>query len=108
MVIPPSKATLKRYGLTLEEWQTILDRQGGVCYICQKIPPNQRLCTDHYHVKKWKKMPPDQRKLYVRGLLCAYCNLRLLRKGWTLAKLERAVEYTKQFEQRLKEAGKCL
>jgi hypothetical protein len=99
-VIPPKKATLKRYGLKLEEWQALLIRQGGVCAICQKVPPNQRLCTDHEHAKGWKKMPPERRKLYVRGLLCAYCNLRLLRKGWTLIKLERAVEYVKRYEQR--------
>lgn len=107
MVIPPSKATLKRYGLTLEEWLAILERQGGVCAVCKKIPPNQRLCTDHLHVPKWKKLPPEKRKLYVRGLLCAYCNLRLLRKGWTLEKLENAVDYVKLFEQRLKEATTC-
>lgn len=100
MIIPPKKATLKRYGLTLEEWNTMLERQGGVCAICKKEPPNGRLCTDHDHVKKWKKMPPEKRKLYVRGLLCAYCNLRLLRKGWTLEKLERAVDYVKQYEAR--------
>ncbi len=78
----------------------MLERQGGVCAICKKEPPNGRLCTDHDHVKKWKKMPPEKRKLYVRGLLCAYCNLRLLRKGWTLEKLERAVDYVKQYEAR--------
>lgn len=102
MITLPKKATLKRYGLSLEEWKAMLDDQGGVCFVCEKEPPNGRLCTDHDHVKKWKKMPPDQRKLYVRGLLCSYCNLRLLRKGWTLKKLERAVEYVKRYEQRRK------
>jgi len=100
MVTPPKKATLRRYGLSIEEWLHILERQGGVCAICLKVPPNGRLCTDHHHAPKWKKMPPAKRKLYVRGLLCAYCNLRLLRKGWTLAKLERAVEYVRQYESR--------
>jgi hypothetical protein len=99
-VTPPKPATLKRYGLNLEEWRGMLSRQGGVCAICRKVPPNCRLCTDHFHVKGWKKMPPSKRKLYVRGLLCAYCNLRLLRKGWTLVKLQNAVEYVRQYESR--------
>jgi hypothetical protein len=98
MVTPPKKATLKRYGLSLEEWKAMLEEQGGVCAVCQKVPPNGRLCTDHHHAPKWKKMPPEQRKRYVRGLLCAYCNLRLLRKGWTLDKLKRAVVYIEKYE----------
>jgi hypothetical protein len=103
MVTPPKAATLKKYGLSREEWLAILERQGGVCAICEKVPPNGRLCTDHQHIPKWKKLPPAQRKVHVRGLLCAYCNLRLMRKGWTLKKLERGVEYMKQYEQRVKE-----
>jgi len=103
MIIQPKKATLKRYGLTVEEWKVMLDQQGGVCFICEKEPPNQRLCVDHHHVPKWRKMPPEKRKLYVRGLLCAYCNLRLLRKGWTLKKLQRGVLYMEQYENRFKE-----
>lgn len=103
MVKPPSKATLRKYGLNSEEWIAILNSQGGVCYICEKVPPNEKLCTDHEHVKNWKKLPPEKRKLYVRGLLCAYCNLRLMRKGWTLKKLNRAVNYIEQYEKRLQE-----
>lgn len=107
MVKEPSKQTVKKYGLTLPEWRDILARQGGVCYICEKVPPSGILCVDHFHAKGWKKMPPEERKRYVRGLLCAYCNLRLLRKGWTLEKLKRAVLYVAAFEQRLEDSKKC-
>jgi len=105
MIREPSKPTLKRYGLSLEEWKIMLGKQEGVCYVCRKEPPSQTLCIDHFHVPKWKKMPPEKRKLYVRGLLCAYCNLRLLRKGWTLEKLQRAVTYVQAFEEKLKLAS---
>ena len=101
MIKTPSKATLRKYGLTEGEWRAILDRQGGTCFICQKEPPKGVLCIDHFHAPKWKKLPPEKRKLYVRGLLCSYCNLRLLRKGWTLAKLRRAVLYVERFERQL-------
>ena len=103
MIKVPSKATLRKYGLTLEDWQRRLNDQGGVCFICEKEPPSGILCVDHFHVKGWKKMAPEKRKQYVRGLLCSYCNLRLLRKGWTLAKLKRAVLYVEKFEASPKE-----
>src|SRR5687767_4998087 len=66
----PSAATLKKYGLSAEEWLQLLADQGNVCFICQKYPSTGRLCVDHYHVPKWKSLPPEQRKLWIRGILC--------------------------------------
>ncbi len=91
----PSAVTLKKYGLTADEWQLILDAQGGVCAICKKMPPSGRLNVDHEHVKGWKKMPPEQRKLYVRGLLCWTDNLYVLGRGVSIARLENALKYLK-------------
>lgn len=55
------------YGITLKEYNALLEKQGGVCSIC-KSPPNllarqKRLHTDHCH---------DTKK--IRGLLCDRCN----------------------------------
>ncbi len=100
MIKLPSKATVRRYGLTLEEWLAMLEKQGGVCAICKKEPENGRLCVDHEHVKSWRKMPPEKRKIYVRALLCTFCNLRLFRKGWTLQKLENATTIMREYEVR--------
>lgn len=63
----PSKQTLKRYGLSMEEWVAMYDKFGGTCHVCRK--PSKRLCVDHFHVRGWAKMPPEERKQYVRGLL---------------------------------------
>jgi hypothetical protein len=93
----PSEATLKKYGITREEWQLMYDAQGGACAICAKAPPSGRLNIDHEHAKGWKKMAPEQRKQYVRGLLCWTCNLYILGRGVTLARLENAVRYLKRF-----------
>lgn len=40
----------KQYGLTIEDYNKILEDQGGVCRICKKPPkPNRRLAVDHDH-----------------------------------------------------------
>ena len=62
-----------------------MQKQGGVCAICKRVPPSLRLNIDHEHVKGWKKMPPEQRKQYVRGLLCFQCNRLCLQKSNNLS-----------------------
>jgi hypothetical protein len=56
----------KTYGITAEEYATILAAQRGACAIC-KQKRSYRLNVDHSHA--------DGR---VRGLLCRLCNGRLL------------------------------
>jgi hypothetical protein len=100
VLIEPSAATLKKYGLSLEEWETIAGAQEGACFVCRKLPTKGRLCIDHEHVKGWKKMPPEQRKLYVRGLLCWVCNHYYLGRGITIDKAKRVVEYLENYKNR--------
>lgn len=63
---------LKRHGLTQEEYEEILARQGGVCAICSRAelakrgPRTRVLCIDH-----------DHQTGRVRGLLCSDCNRAL-------------------------------
>lgn len=97
----PSPATPRRYGLTLEEWRAILERQGGVCGVCKKVPPSGTLCVDHQHVRGWKKLAPETRKRYVRGLACFRCNVAM-RHGTTVAWLEAALAYLAAYERREK------
>ena len=96
----PKYSTLKRYGLTSKEWEAMLESQGGTCGVCRKIPESGRLCTDHEHVKNWKRMPPEERKRYCRGVLCFQCNHQHLRRGMTLIKAEALVEYLRRYEGR--------
>jgi hypothetical protein len=52
------------YGISLEEYDAMLDRQGGVCAICKRKPDEGKaLFVDHCHVTG-----------RVRGLLCGKCN----------------------------------
>lgn len=95
----PLPATLKKYGLSAQEWQAMHDAQQGLCAICGLAPGTGRLCVDHRHIKGWKKMPPERRKLYVRALLCWTCNLMLVGRGVTLSKLRAAVAYLERHGQ---------
>lgn len=56
-----------RYGISSEEYDRLLQEQGGACAICAgSCPTGRRLAVDH-----------DHETGRVRGLLCATCNQRL-------------------------------
>jgi len=50
------------YGITLEDYDRMLEEQGGLCKVCRK-PSEKPLVVDHCHVR-----------LKVRGLMCGGCN----------------------------------
>lgn len=62
----------RTYGITLDDYDAMLETQGGGCAICGKMPEEHgaRLHVDHDH-------ETDE----VRGLLCRNCNAGL---GWFL------------------------
>ena len=54
----------RKYGITLAEYESRLEAQGGVCAICKEARPEERtLHVDHDHVTG-----------EIRGLLCFRCN----------------------------------
>lgn len=91
--LPPKAITLKKYGLTLEAWQAILEAQGGVCAVCERLPKSRRLCIDHEHRPRWKQKPPEERAKAVRGLLCWTCNFYYAGRGITIAKALAVARY---------------
>ena len=79
-----SKLRLK-YGLTLDDYDALLQSQNGVCGICGTDQPGgrwNRFAVDHCH---------ETGK--VRGLLCDSCNHCLGRFGDNLDGVMRAVRY---------------
>jgi hypothetical protein len=60
-----TKRLQKHYGLSDEDYDTLLAKQGGACAICRRRLRG-RLCVDHCHLTG-----------LVRGLLCRKCNLGL-------------------------------
>lgn len=66
----------RRYGITEDEYQSMLRRQGGVCALCgrpETANGRARLAVDHEH---GSGRP--------RGLLCIGCNISLgyYERGW--------------------------
>jgi hypothetical protein len=73
----------KLYGLSTEEYDRLLEGQGGTCAICSKpCPTGRRLAVDHAH---------DTGK--VRGLLCANCNRGLGLFGEDMRVMTMAIQY---------------
>ncbi len=99
-ISPPTKATLRKYGLSEEDWRRILDEQGGVCPICEKVPSTGRFVIDHFHARGFKKMSPEEKRACVRGLTCWFDNHSFLGRGITVAKARNVVAYLERFEAR--------
>lgn len=57
-------AVMRRYGITVEQYEFMLAAQGGLCGICRKPPGRRRLAVDH-----------DHETGEVRMLLCDRCNM---------------------------------
>ena len=94
----PQPKTVKRYGMTVDEWKTRLLNQGGRCAICRKLPRSGVFCVDHEHVKGWSKLKPHERKVFVRGIICTMCNRGVVGRGINLAILKGAVNYMLAYE----------
>jgi hypothetical protein len=93
----PLPITLKKYGLDEAGWLSIFARQNGVCAVCRALPKTGRLCIDHDHAPGWKKMLPEDRVKFVRGLLCFWCNVSFVGRGITVEKARNVVTYLEQF-----------
>lgn len=90
---PASKhraAHLKRtYGITLEQYELLLLHQGGVCAVCGKSPrAGTNLTVDHEHGTGVAGSGG-----FIRGLLCHYCNLRIVGKHKNADLLRAAADY---------------
>lgn len=97
---PPLPVTLKKYGLTIEMWLKLAESQGHACAVCKQVPTNGRLNIDHYHAKGWKKMQPERRVDYVRGLLCYRCNNFYVGKSITVERSKNVTAYLESFDRR--------
>lgn len=79
----------KRYGLSEEGYEALLEAQGGVCAICGGGPRGRRPDTfyvDHDHVSG-----------VVRGLLCSPCNLMIGQASEDPSVLRSGADYLERF-----------
>jgi hypothetical protein len=63
-----ARSRFKTFGVTAEQYQALLDRQGNRCAICRTTEPGKGECfaVDHDHATG-----------LIRGLLCVHCNVGL-------------------------------
>ena len=88
---------LKRYGLTPEQYESMLERQNGVCAICHTSNPgggHRYLYVDHDHSTG-----------EIRGLLCRDCNLMLGHSKDNQDSLQEAVRYLQKYDSRSRRRG---
>ncbi len=79
-----------RYGISVEEYDLLLEKQNGVCAICQKpeavVDPRyltpRKLAVDHCH-KSGK----------IRGLLCYACNTSIGKFGDDIETIKNILTY---------------
>lgn len=75
---------LSTYGLTIEQYDELLARQGGGCAICGVGPGDKSLHVDHDHSTGT-----------VRGILCSRCNRGIGNFGDDPDRLVQAAYYLK-------------
>lgn len=86
----------REFGVTLEDYDRMLVAQGNGCAICGTKTPGGRFknfCVDHEHVPGYEAMPPEQKRKYVRGLLCNIHNKGLGIFGDSTELLHKAIRY---------------
>lgn len=78
---------LKVYGISLAQYNSLLEKQDNRCAVCLReassFPKN--LAVDHNHITG-----------EIRGLLCAYCNHRIVGRHRNPDLLQRVVNYISQ------------
>lgn len=77
----------RRFGITPEQYQELLDKQDGNCAVCGKHHSefNKRLAVDHDHITS-----------EIRGLLCFTCNHRVVGRHRDPELLQRAANYLRE------------
>jgi len=90
----------KKFKMTLEEFDRLVEAQNGVCVICGGVNKDRRLAVDHD-----RSCCPDQLKTCgecIRGLLCSNCNNGIGRFMESPELLSKAAEYLKSRRVKIK------
>jgi len=77
----------KTYGITTEQYEALLKTQNSSCAICEKPSSEEKrsFAVDH-----------DHKTGEIRGLLCHYCNYRMVGKHRDGSLLRKIADYVEQ------------
>jgi len=78
------------FGITLEQYNILLEKQSGVCSICKKKEKQKHHITGK---RKSLTVDHDHKLNKIRGLLCSNCNRALGLFGDSLENIKCAVKY---------------
>jgi hypothetical protein len=79
----------RKYNISLDEYNKILESQNNVCFICKKPEQKQtNLAVDHCHTTG-----------KVRGLLCTKCNTTIGLMDESIENLQSAINYLDKWKQ---------
>jgi hypothetical protein len=73
------------YGISLSEYEQMLNEQHDVCKICERPPSTRSLAVDHCHATG-----------KVRGILCHRCNTALGSVDDNVGILTKLIDYLEQ------------
>lgn len=84
---PRGKHLRRTYGISVAQYEELLEKQDHCCAICGKHADEEKrsLAVDHNHVTG-----------EIRGLLCGYCNHRLVGRHRDGDLLRRIADYIEQ------------
>lgn len=95
----PSNGTLSRYGLTQEDYWALWAEQGEACGFCH-ADAHATYVIDHEHVRGFDSMPAEVRRQYVRGIVGAHENHRLLGRWVSIESALNLIRYLYRYERR--------
>lgn len=78
---------IRTYGITEEQYLSLLQKQSSRCAVCSKSPEKEgkNLAVDHNHITG-----------EIRGLLCTWCNHRIVGRHRDPTLLRRVADYISQ------------
>ena len=86
------KQHLSKYGLTIDEYNSMFNAQNGKCAICgsygDESKPHRKLYIDHNHMTG-----------NVRGLLCHKCNFMIGQANDDTSILQKGIDYLRKYEE---------
>ena len=84
----------EKYSISSKEYEEMLERQDGVCAICEKSQLHKRLSIDHDHDCCEGKKSCGK---CIRGLLCDACNKGLGMFKDNVPTMESAIKYLQKY-----------